>query len=465
MLRGAERAAVRRHEGRAEGPPGDGRRRRSRPARCSSRRASACASAPAGRCRRPRSCTKASTSARKGQVALITYMRTDSTRVSNDALTAVRGHISTRLTASRYLPDEAERLRVGQERPGSPRGDPADRPDDDAAAGRSRWPRRRSAAAVHADLQPLRRQPDDAGRLRRHQRRDRRPGRGLFQGHGPDRASSTATARCCRRPASRRTSTLPPLDEKQTARPARPVRQRSTSPSRRRATTRRRWSRRWRRKASAGRAPTRPSSARSRSAATSSRSDRRFFATEIGKIVTDLLVQALPEGHGPEVHQPHRGGTRRDRDAARCKYADVLNEFWGPFSRGAEAGRRGACRSQRARETGEKCPKCGKPLVEQFSTKTRASSSAAPAGGTRRARASTSSRARARRTEPTDGEVPHVRQADAPAGEPLGPVPRVQRVRRTGRCKTTRTSGRRREAGATRRQTDYQCPKCGNEPW
>src|SRR5207237_6414705 len=30
----------------------------------------------------------------EGAVALITYMRTDSTRVSNDALTAVRGHIA-----------------------------------------------------------------------------------------------------------------------------------------------------------------------------------------------------------------------------------------------------------------------------------------------------------------------------------------------------------------------------------
>ena len=40
-----------------------------------------------------------------GQVALITYMRTDSTRVSNDALTAVRDFINTdsRL-GPRYLP-------------------------------------------------------------------------------------------------------------------------------------------------------------------------------------------------------------------------------------------------------------------------------------------------------------------------------------------------------------------------
>ena len=61
-------------------------------------------------------------------------MRTDSTRVSNEALTAVRGHIQADLR--RPLPaGEAERLRLGQERPGGPRGDPADRPDVHAGAG------------------------------------------------------------------------------------------------------------------------------------------------------------------------------------------------------------------------------------------------------------------------------------------------------------------------------------------
>src|SRR5205823_14737575 len=41
-----------------------------------------------------------------GQVALITYMRTDSTRVSAEALTAVRGHIQA-THGSNYLPNTA----------------------------------------------------------------------------------------------------------------------------------------------------------------------------------------------------------------------------------------------------------------------------------------------------------------------------------------------------------------------
>ncbi len=51
----------------------------------------------------------------EGSVALITYMRTDSTRISNEALQAVRGYIDTTYGQA-YLPDKPNYLRVGQER-------------------------------------------------------------------------------------------------------------------------------------------------------------------------------------------------------------------------------------------------------------------------------------------------------------------------------------------------------------
>ena len=60
----------------------------------------------------------------EGPVALITYMRTDSTRVSDEALSGVREHIQNEVR--RHVPaGEAEPLRRRQERPGGPRGDPA----------------------------------------------------------------------------------------------------------------------------------------------------------------------------------------------------------------------------------------------------------------------------------------------------------------------------------------------------
>ena len=62
----------------------------------------------------------------EGSVALITYMRTDSVRVSSDALDQVRG-----LIGSRYRPDvpagEAEFLQVQEGRAGSARSGAADR--------------------------------------------------------------------------------------------------------------------------------------------------------------------------------------------------------------------------------------------------------------------------------------------------------------------------------------------------
>src|SRR5205823_2293792 len=49
----------------------------------------------------------------EGQVALITYMRTDSTRVSADALQAVRGHIQSHY-GDRYVPEKPNQYASGK---------------------------------------------------------------------------------------------------------------------------------------------------------------------------------------------------------------------------------------------------------------------------------------------------------------------------------------------------------------
>src|SRR5262249_26014368 len=49
----------------------------------------------------------------EGSVALITYMRTDSTRVSNEALQAVRGYIDANFGPD-YLPDKANTFPSGK---------------------------------------------------------------------------------------------------------------------------------------------------------------------------------------------------------------------------------------------------------------------------------------------------------------------------------------------------------------
>ena len=71
----------------------------------------------------------------EGPTGLITYMRTDSTRVSDDAMTAVREHI-TETYGAEYLPERAEHVRQQGARAGRPRGDPPDADGVDARARR-----------------------------------------------------------------------------------------------------------------------------------------------------------------------------------------------------------------------------------------------------------------------------------------------------------------------------------------
>ena len=96
--------------------------------------------------------------------------------------------------------------------------------------------------------------------------------------------------------------------------------------------------------------------------------DRRFYATAVGKTVTRLLVDHFPKimdlkftSHFEEELDGIETGT--------SKYRDVLDEFWGPFSESLEKAETDMP-SQKGIEIGEACPKCGKPLLAMFSRKT-----------------------------------------------------------------------------------------------
>ena len=99
-------------------------------------------------------------------VGLITYMRTDSVRVAEQALTEVRERIATQF-GDAYMPEEANRYKPQVERPGRARSDSP----DDAALRAGRHPRAPHAGSVlplSPDLEPLHGVADDAGRVRRH---------------------------------------------------------------------------------------------------------------------------------------------------------------------------------------------------------------------------------------------------------------------------------------------------------
>src|SRR5262249_11199670 len=84
--------------------------------------------------------------------------------------------------------------------------------------------------------------------------------------------------------------------------------------------------------------------------------ERRFHATEIGKAVTDLLVQHFP--HIMDLKfTSYFEEELDDIETRKHTYDEVLNEFWTDFSaalRKAEA----EMPSRRGQETGEMCPLC-----------------------------------------------------------------------------------------------------------
>lgn len=97
--------------------------------------------------------------------------------------------------------------------------------------------------------------------------------------------------------------------------------------------------------------------------------NRRFTATELGKVVTDLLVKGFPHEMNLQFTS-HFEEELDDISTGKLKSDDVLNEFWTRFSedlKKADA----ELPKVKGRETGEPCPKCGRPLVEMYSAKSK----------------------------------------------------------------------------------------------
>ena len=112
-----------------------------------------------------------------GAVGLITYMRTDGVDLAPEAVTAARKVIAKDF-GDPYVPDSPAQIHgQGQERPGSPRGDPPDRRHP-PPQGRRAASRARTGQALRIDLDPHHRLPDGKRRARAHQRRHLSRGRG-----------------------------------------------------------------------------------------------------------------------------------------------------------------------------------------------------------------------------------------------------------------------------------------------
>ena len=181
-----------------------------------------------------------------GPVGLITYMRTDSVRVSDTAIASVRDFIGSSY-AKPYLPAAPNTYSSQEERPGAgrPRGRPAHRRAPPARAGPV-VPRARPVPALPAHLAAVRGLADDAGGLR-HDDRGLRPRASTSS--GPPARCSCSTGTTCsiwkgarrrrgrRWTTSRRSRRSPRATRWRSGR----SRRRSTSPSRRPGSPRPAW--------------------------------------------------------------------------------------------------------------------------------------------------------------------------------------------------------------------------------
>jgi DNA topoisomerase-1 len=92
---------------------------------------------------------------------------------------------------------------------------------------------------------------------------------------------------------------------------------------------------------------------------------RRFHATELGTIVTDLLIEHFPRIMDVKFTS-HMEEEFDQIEERRLHRDEVLSEFWQPFNQSLETAKV-KMQALKGAETAETCPLCGKPLVTRFS--------------------------------------------------------------------------------------------------
>ncbi len=159
--------------------------------------------------------------------------------------------------------------------------------------------------------------------------------------------------------------------------------------------------------------------------------ERRFYATELGKIVTDLLVQHFANVMDLKFTS-HFEEELDQIEMRKSQYVDVLNEFWGPFSQALEKAQaempKPARRGDR-REVPQVRPAPGEKLQQEDRPRIRRLLRLPRQGESLQVHQAGRGRRGAARAGSDGHRLPHVRQGDAQEVRPLGPVPGVQRRR------------------------------------
>ncbi len=393
----------------------------------------------------------------EGTVALITYMRTDSTRVSPDALNAVRGHIQATY-GDRYLPEKPNVYASGKS---AQEAHEAIRPTDVTMT-----PQRAESLGLHGDQ--LRLYTLIYNRFVASQMTpamfavtnvEVTAGPGLFKATG--RILKFDGYRRVLPPAGKQEDVeLPPLADRQ------PLdaldlfeTQHFTQPPPR-------YNEASLVKTLEKEGIGRPSTYASIIETIQDRgyvkqAHRRFYATDIGKTVTDLLVQWFPRIMDLKFTS-HFEAELDDIETGKCRYQEVLDEFWGPFSESLHKAQ-AEMPVQKGIETGEKCPECGRPLIRLLSQKT---------GKWFEGCSGYKEDPACKYIKPAEGEAPRPQPVvtDIPC-----PACGKFMVRKEGRfgtfftcqgapdCPTTMNLGSDGKPVVTARPTEHPCPKCGKQ--
>ncbi len=291
----------------------------------------------------------------EGSVALITYMRTDSTRVAEEALTACRDHIKREIGAA-YVPEQPLRYAASKDAQGAHE---AIRPTDVA------YTPERVAPHLPADQLKL-----YTLIWRRFVACQMKPAlfavtnvevsaaKGIFKAQG--KTMKFDGYRKVLPPAGKQEDVLLPLLKEQEA-----LDLLRLTPSQHFTEPPPRYNEASLVKTLEKEGIGRPSTyaaiiSKIQDRGYVEQKERRFYATEIGKKVTDILVANFPKVMDPKFTR-HMEEELDQIETRQYERNQVLDEFYQPFEQSLiEA-------EEKMLADAEKCPLCGKPLQERFS--------------------------------------------------------------------------------------------------
>jgi DNA topoisomerase-1 len=385
----------------------------------------------------------------EGAVALITYMRTDSTRVSDDALKACREHIGNQYGPP-YLPAEPNRYASGK-----------------------------SAQEAHEAIRPtdLAYTPDRVAKFLPHDQLrlytliynrfvasqmtpavfaitnvEVAAAEGIFKAQG--KVMKFDGYRRVLAPAGRQEDALlPPLQEKQ------PLDLLRLTPSQHFTQPPPRYNEASLVKALEMAGIGRPSTyatiiSKIQERGYVEQKERRFWATEMGMVVTDLLVEHFPKVMDLKFTS-HMEEELDEIESRKIGRDEVLTEFYEPFRQSLQVAET-KMQTVKGEQTDEKCPKCDKPLVVRFSK----------AGKF----LGCSGYPECRYIKPREGEAAREAPVETEHKCPTCGKPMLQRMGRRGpflgcsrypECKTTMNFDPEGKPVLSSRPTEHVCDRCG----